>query len=128
MSDLGVVARKPMATNVSMALIRTRRTKAIIAVNSPPMSSTRPVPTRFRTPSASLMIREIKTPVFVESKYDTGRRRTCACTRFRTAPMNRISTGSRMEVSAVVKRLREMSPLYEMAHEGVDLKKVEWNG
>ena len=32
------------------------------------------------------------------------------------------------KVSAVVTRLREMSPLYEMAHEGVDLKKVEWNG
>jgi cysteine desulfurase len=32
------------------------------------------------------------------------------------------------KVSAVVKRLREMSPLYEMAREGVDLKKVEWNG
>jgi cysteine desulfurase len=32
------------------------------------------------------------------------------------------------KVSAVVKRLREMSPLYEMAHDGVDLKKVEWNG
>ena len=28
----------------------------------------------------------------------------------------------------VVKRLREMSPLYEMAREGVDLKKMEWNG
>jgi cysteine desulfurase len=32
------------------------------------------------------------------------------------------------KVSAVVQRLREMSPLYEMAREGVDLKKVEWNG
>jgi cysteine desulfurase len=32
------------------------------------------------------------------------------------------------KISAVVKRLREMSPLYEMAREGVDLKKVEWNG
>jgi cysteine desulfurase len=26
----------------------------------------------------------------------------------------------------VVKRLREMSPLYELAKEGVDLKKVQW--
>ncbi len=29
-------------------------------------------------------------------------------------------------VTEVVKRLREMSPLYEMAKDGVDLKKVEW--
>ena len=25
-----------------------------------------------------------------------------------------------------VKRLREMSPLYEMAKEGIDLSKIEW--
>jgi cysteine desulfurase len=30
------------------------------------------------------------------------------------------------KLGSVVRRLREMSPLYEMAHEGVDLKKVEW--
>ena len=30
------------------------------------------------------------------------------------------------KVTSVVKRLREMSPLYELAREGVDLKKVEW--
>ncbi len=29
-------------------------------------------------------------------------------------------------VIEAVKRLRELSPLYEMAKEGVDLKKVEW--
>jgi cysteine desulfurase len=29
-------------------------------------------------------------------------------------------------VVAVVKKLRDLSPLYEMAREGVDLKKVEW--
>jgi cysteine desulfurase len=29
-------------------------------------------------------------------------------------------------VVEVVKRLRELSPLYEMAKEGVDLKTVEW--
>jgi cysteine desulfurase len=29
---------------------------------------------------------------------------------------------------AAVTRLREMSPLYEMALEGVDLKTVQWNG
>jgi cysteine desulfurase len=32
------------------------------------------------------------------------------------------------KVTSVVKRLREMSPLYEMARDGVDLTKVEWNG
>jgi cysteine desulfurase len=30
--------------------------------------------------------------------------------------------------AAKVKRLRDMSPLYEMAREGVDLDKVEWSG
>ncbi|MBE3132518.1 MAG: IscS subfamily cysteine desulfurase [Acidobacteria bacterium] len=30
------------------------------------------------------------------------------------------------KVTSVVKRLREMSPLYEMAREGVDLSKVDW--
>jgi cysteine desulfurase len=29
-------------------------------------------------------------------------------------------------VTGVVRRLREMSPLYELAKEGVDLKKVQW--
>jgi cysteine desulfurase len=29
-------------------------------------------------------------------------------------------------VIEVVRKLRELSPLYEMAKEGVDLKKVEW--
>jgi cysteine desulfurase len=31
-------------------------------------------------------------------------------------------------VIAVVKKLRELSPLYEMAKEGIDLKKVAWKG
>lgn len=31
-------------------------------------------------------------------------------------------------IIAVVKRLREMSPLYEMAKEGIDISKVQWNG
>ena len=29
---------------------------------------------------------------------------------------------------SAVKRLREMSPLYEMAQEGIDLNSVEWQG
>lgn len=32
------------------------------------------------------------------------------------------------KVIAVVKRLREMSPLYEMAKEGIDISKVQWTG
>ena len=31
------------------------------------------------------------------------------------------------KVIAAVNRLREMSPLYEMAKEGIDLKAVEWS-
>ena len=38
------------------------------AVRIEPVSCTRPVPTRFRMPSASVMMREIRMPVFVESK------------------------------------------------------------
>ena len=40
----------------------------IAAVTNPPTSCTRPVPTRLRMPSASIMIRETSTPVLVESK------------------------------------------------------------
>jgi len=32
------------------------------------------------------------------------------------------------QIIQTVKRLREMSPLYEMALEGVDLASVEWQG
>jgi cysteine desulfurase len=32
------------------------------------------------------------------------------------------------KVTSVVTRLREMSPLYELAREGVDLKKMQWKG
>ena len=31
-------------------------------------------------------------------------------------------------ITSVVNRLREMSPLYEMAKEGIDLKSVQWSG
>ena len=30
------------------------------------------------------------------------------------------------KVTDVVKKLRELSPLYEMAKEGIDLSKIEW--
>ncbi len=29
-------------------------------------------------------------------------------------------------IAGEVKRLREMSPLWEMAQEGIDLKSIEW--
>ena len=35
------------------------------------------------------MMREMRTPVFVESKYETGSRSTCACTRFRISVIAR---------------------------------------
>jgi len=41
---------------------------AITAVRIEPVSCTSPVPTRFRMPSASVMMREIRMPLFVESK------------------------------------------------------------
>jgi len=32
------------------------------------------------------------------------------------------------KVVSTVRKLREMSPLYEMAQEGIDLRTVEWGG
>ena len=45
--------------------------------------------------------------------------------------MGRFTTADQMEYAAdrlveTIQRLREMSPLYEMAKEGVDLSKVQW--
>ena len=55
-------------TRVKRQLMYIRTPNAIVAVRIEPVNCTRPVPTMFRTPSASVMIREISTPVFVESK------------------------------------------------------------
>src|SRR5215212_7769865 len=58
-------------------------------VITPPMSCTSPVPTRLRMPSASVITREMRTPVCVESKKRMGRRATCACTLLRISVMAR---------------------------------------
>ncbi len=55
-------------TTVSFQLRYNKTPIAMTAVRIEPVSWTRPVPTRFRMPSASVMIREMSTPVFVESK------------------------------------------------------------
>src|SRR5205823_9304783 len=62
---------------------------AMLAVRIEPVSCTRPVPTRFLMPSASVMMREIRIPVLVESKYRMGRRMTCASTSLRISVMAR---------------------------------------
>ena len=55
-------------TAVSFQLSQKSTPTAISAVTNPPTSCTSPVPTRFRMPSASDMMREMSTPVLVESK------------------------------------------------------------
>ena len=55
-------------SDVSRQLSQKSHTKAIDAVSSPPARWASPEPTRFRIPSASVMIRDIRTPVCVESK------------------------------------------------------------
>src|SRR5687767_12843445 len=65
------------------------------AVTSPPTSCTSPVPTRLRMPSASVITREMRTPVCVESKKRTGRRAMCACTLLRISVMARCAATPR---------------------------------
>ncbi len=62
------VASSTSVMLVSFQFSQKRTPSESAAVTMPPMSSTRPVPTRFRMPSASVMMREISTPVLVESK------------------------------------------------------------
>ena len=50
----------------------------IAAVTMLPASCAIPVPTRLRMPSASVMMREIRTPDCVESKKRIGSRLTCS--------------------------------------------------
>jgi hypothetical protein len=61
-------ARRSSVTVVRRQLSQNSTPSATTAVTMPPTRSTRPVPTRFRMPSASDMMREMRTPVFVESK------------------------------------------------------------
>ena len=74
---------------VSFQFSQNSTPSAIVAVTSPPTSCTSPVPTKFRTPSASVMMREMRIPVLVESKYAMGKRNTKACMDFRMSVMAR---------------------------------------
>ncbi len=51
-------------------------------------------------PSASDMMREMSTPVFVESKYATGRRATCSSTVRRMSVIDRCAAIPRTWASA----------------------------
>ena len=68
--DIDTAKMKSSATvaSVSRAFSASSTTKAATAVTFPPINWTSPVPTRFRIPSGSVMIREIRTPLLVESK------------------------------------------------------------
>jgi hypothetical protein len=57
-----------MVITVRCQFSQNRTPMPMTAVTSPPTNCTRPVPTRFRMPSASFMMRETSTPVCVESK------------------------------------------------------------
>jgi hypothetical protein len=76
-----------MASSVITTSMRIRKTSATTAVTEPPTSCTSPVPTRFRTPSTSSMIRETSSPLFALSKTRTGSSRTCFCTWVRSWAM-----------------------------------------
>ena len=61
------------ASSTSVAVVRRQFSQkstpsAMPAVTTLPTSCTRPLPTRFRIPSASVMMREMRMPVLVESK------------------------------------------------------------
>ena len=61
-------SRIDMVNRVSTQLTYSRIAKQVADITRPPVSCTSPVPTRFLIPSASVMIREMRTPDFVESK------------------------------------------------------------
>ena len=70
------------------------------AVTMLPVSCTSPVPTRFRMPSASLMMRESSWPACVASKKRTGSRATCSSTRRRMSVIARCAATPRTWESA----------------------------
>ena len=76
-------ARNTSVPAVSFQLSQKSTPSAMPAVTNPPSSCTSPVPTRFRIPSASLMIRAISTPLWVASNRLTGSRSTCSSIRRR---------------------------------------------
>ena len=62
-----IKANKPTGTKtktVIVALMRSKSTREMIAVKVPPTNCTKPVPTRLRTPSTSVIILETKAPDF----------------------------------------------------------------
>ncbi len=81
---------------VTRGLRRSITVKASVAVSRPPASSMRPVPTRFRKPSTSFMIRDTRSPVLFASWNAIGSRPTCSCTRIR---MSAISCCAAFETS-----------------------------
>ena len=60
-------SRNPNAIMVMIGLMRISTTNAMTAVSRPPTKSTSPVPTRLRTPSTSLMMRDTMVPVLLLS-------------------------------------------------------------
>jgi hypothetical protein len=92
---------------------------ASTAVTTPPTSWISPVPTMFRIPSASDMIREIRIPDFVESKYETGRRSTCSSTRFLISVIARCAATPRICESAKdMPACTSVAPIAAMASRG----------
>ena len=67
------------AYSVICGLMRIRSTSATTAVNRPPTSCTSPVPTKLRTPSTSVMMRDTNAPLLLLSKNEIGRRMMCSC-------------------------------------------------
>ena len=65
---------------VICALIRIKITSEMMAVILPPINCTKPVPTKFRTPSTSVITLETKAPDLLLSKKLTGSLSNFCCT------------------------------------------------
>ena len=68
------------------------KTKLTMEVSNPPTSWTNPVPTRFRTPSTSVMILETNSPDLLLSKKRMGKWSTCFCTWTRNCEIKRCAS------------------------------------